>query len=100
MLAVEDVAKREADDVSQQQPNNGAVPYSREIFDALGARFEEPHGNQRWDAPLFTVLPEDELNVEAVFGALFESKPPPANKSTQSVSFSFRCGCGIERYII
>lgn len=66
--------------------DNGRVAYSAETFEALCQQFEEPHGNSRWDAPLFTVMPDDELDVDGINGALFESKAPPPNKSTQSVS--------------
>lgn len=69
------------------QPDDGSK-YTKEVFDSLCVRFEEPHGNNRWDSPLFTVLPEDQLDVEAIYGALFENKPPPPNKSTQCVSKS------------
>lgn len=58
--------------------------YSREIFDALWLRFEEPVSTNRWDAPLFTVTPEDVLNVEEIFSILYENKPPKANQSTQN----------------
>jgi protein KTI12 len=68
--------------------NNSNVPYTREIFDALCLRFEEPQSNNRWDAPLFTVFPNDELNEGQIFSALFENKPPPPNQSTQNVSRS------------
>lgn len=80
-------AERTAEDVVDAvRLDNGNVAYSDDTFDALCQRFEEPHGNNRWDAPLFTVLPDDRLDVEGINGALFESKPPPPNKSTQSVS--------------
>lgn len=60
-------------------------PYSREIFDALILRYEEPHGNDRWDSPLFTVRPDIHLKLEDIYSALYESKPPPPNQSTQNV---------------
>lgn len=63
-----------------------SAKYTKDVFDSLCIRFEEPHGNNRWDSPLFTVFPDDKLDVEAIYGALFENKPPPPNKSTQSVS--------------
>lgn len=66
--------------------NNSNVAYTREIFDALCLRYEEPHGNSRWDSPLFTVFPGDELDVSGIYSALYESKPPPPNQSTQNVS--------------
>ncbi|KAG4072169.1 hypothetical protein HA402_015668 [Bradysia odoriphaga] len=68
--------------------DNGDVMYTQEIFDALCMRFEEPHGNSRWDSPLFTVLPEDELDVDGIYKALFESALPPPNTSTQNAPLS------------
>lgn len=63
--------------------------YNEDIFNSLCLRFEEPHGNNRWDSPLFTVFPEDTLDVDSIYDALYENKPPPPNKSTQSVSLYF-----------
>lgn len=68
--------------------DNSNVPYTREIFDALCMRFEEPHGNCRWDSPLFVVFPDDTLELEAIHGALYESKPLPPNQSTQNPPLS------------
>lgn len=73
------------EDVSKLDNSN--IPYSREIFEGLCMRFEEPHGNCRWDSPLFVAFPDDTLEFEAIFSALFESKPLPPNLSTQNVSF-------------
>lgn len=75
-----------ANDVEASTPNNSLVPYSREIFDALTLRYEEPISNNRWDSPLFTAIADMELNKDDIFAALFEKKPPPPNQSTQSVS--------------
>lgn len=58
--------------------------YSKEIFDALWLRFEEPISTNRWDSPLFAVTPEDNLNLEEIYEALYEKKPPQANQSTQN----------------
>ncbi|KAM8720978.1 hypothetical protein ACLKA7_006937 [Drosophila subpalustris] len=68
----------------EQQPNNSNVPYTREIFDALCMRYEEPHSNNRWDSPLVVVLPEDTLDLESIYKALYETKPLPPNQSTQN----------------
>lgn len=54
-------------------------------FDALVQRFEAPDSRNRWDSPLFTVLKDDILPLEAVSDALFKRKAPPPNQSTQSV---------------
>nr|XP_013101308.1 unnamed protein product [Stomoxys calcitrans] len=68
--------------------DNSNVPYSKEIFNGLCMRFEEPHGNCRWDSPLFVSFPDDELEFESIFSALFESKPLPPNQSTQNPPLS------------
>lgn len=65
--------------------NNSSVPYTREMFDALILRYEEPIANNRWDKPLFTILPESTINFDDVNAALYESKPPPPNLATQNV---------------
>lgn len=71
-----------ADEVSL---DNGDVPYDEQTMEALKMRFEEPHGNNRWDAPLFTIFPETSLHFEAIYSSLFEKGPPPPNLSTQNV---------------
>lgn len=68
--------------------NNSDIPYTREIFDALCMRYEEPHGNCRWDSPLFVVFPEDKLNFDEIFDAIYSSKPLPPNQSTQNAPLS------------
>lgn len=81
--------QRTAEDVVESSEcDNSAVPYTREIFDALQLRYEEPIANNRWDAPLFTLLPERQLPTDEIFSALYEKKPPPPNLATQNVSFS------------
>ena len=49
-------------------------------------RYEAPDNKNRWDSPLFPVFPEDELNLEDIFNALFQVKTPKPNLSTQCVS--------------
>jgi len=71
---------------TDQKVDNSNVPYTRETFDALCMRYEEPQSNNRWDSPLLVVLPEDTLDVEAVYKALYETQPLPPNQSTQNVS--------------
>lgn len=73
-------------DVDTSSLDNSSVPYTREIFDALTLRYEEPIPNNRWDSPLFTLIGDMELNKDDIFAALFEKKPPPPNQSTQNVS--------------
>ncbi|XP_077285616.1 protein KTI12 homolog [Arctopsyche grandis] len=62
--------------------------YTRETFDALVLRFEEPNSQTRWDSPLFTLQPKDEFNYDDLFKVLYEKKPPPPNMSTQNQPLS------------
>lgn len=71
--------------VDNSEYDNSSVPYTREIFDALILRYEEPIANNRWDSPLFTLLPESTINFDDVYAALYEKKPPPPNLATQNV---------------
>lgn len=58
--------------------------YTREIYEALWLRFEEPISTNRWDAPLFAATNDDQLNLEGIYEALYEKKAPKANQSTQN----------------
>jgi protein KTI12 len=62
--------------------------YTKEVFDALWMRYEEPNSSNRWDSPLFTVTPDESLNVDEIYSFLYEKKPPPANQSTQNAPLS------------
>ncbi|KAL0859122.1 hypothetical protein ABMA27_010958 [Loxostege sticticalis] len=67
------------------EKENCPVPYTEEVFDALTRlRFEEPISTNRWDSPLFTVQPTDQLDLDSIYKVLFEKKPPPPNMSTQN----------------
>ncbi|EDW43898.1 protein KTI12 homolog [Drosophila sechellia] len=70
------------DNETVQPVDNSDVPYTRETFDALCQRYEEPQSNNRWDSPLVVVLPKDTLDMEAIYNALYESQPLPPNQST------------------
>lgn len=74
------------DMIDATESSNSIVPYTREIFDALCLRYEEPIANNRWDSPLFTILPESQIPFEDICSALYERKPPPPNLATQNVS--------------
>ena len=63
--------------------------YSKEVFDALVMRYEPPDSRNRWDSPLFTIQPEDELPFDDICNVLFNRKAPPPNMSTQSVIVPF-----------
>lgn len=56
--------------------------YTREIFDSLMMRFEEPDSRNRWDSPLFTVTIETELDLVGIYESLFERSAKPPNQST------------------
>ncbi|XP_017112662.1 protein KTI12 homolog [Drosophila elegans] len=71
--------------VKEDKPvENSNVPYTRDTFDALCMRYEEPQSNNRWDSPLVVALPEDTLDVEAIYKSLYETQPLPPNQSTQN----------------
>ena len=42
----------------------------------------------RWDSPMFTVLPGDLPLYEDIYSALFLTRPPPPNQSTQTQPLS------------
>ncbi|XP_055379866.1 protein KTI12 homolog isoform X2 [Condylostylus longicornis] len=68
--------------------DNSDVPYDEEVFNGLCLRYEEPHGNCRWDSPLFVSFPNDILDFQGIYDALFESKPLVPNQSTQNPPLS------------
>ncbi|KAL7751783.1 kti12, chromatin associated [Sorochytrium milnesiophthora] len=61
----------------------GGPTYNPKTLDNLISRYEEPDGRNRWDAPLFNVLYDDEsLPFSAIVEAVILRKPPPPNLST------------------
>uniref|UniRef100_A0A8C4Q3E2 Protein KTI12 homolog n=1 Tax=Eptatretus burgeri TaxID=7764 RepID=A0A8C4Q3E2_EPTBU len=56
--------------------------YDEDRLNDLAMRFESPDGNNRWDSPLFTVQPEDELPCQTICDVLFLRRAPPPNQST------------------
>lgn len=73
-------------DVDVEKLDNSHVAYTKEIFDLVCQRFEEPQSNNRWDSPLFVCFPGEKLDLEGIDAAIFSKKPPKPNQSTQSVS--------------
>nr|CAG4649526.1 EOG090X0A11 [Scapholeberis mucronata]SVE93758.1 EOG090X0A11 [Scapholeberis mucronata] len=69
----------------QNLSRNDTSQYTEEIFNALVMRYEAPDGRNRWDSPLFTIQPEDELPYEKISEVLFDRKAPSPNQSTQSL---------------
>lgn len=62
--------------------------YDRTTFDALVMRYEDPERKNRWDAPLFMIFPDQELDKQGIFNALFNKGPPKPNMSTQNPPLS------------
>ncbi|GAU92495.1 hypothetical protein RvY_04571 [Ramazzottius varieornatus] len=58
--------------------------YSEATIDALDMRFEPPDSQNRWENPLFTLLPNDPLPVTEILEALLQKRASPPNQSTQS----------------
>ncbi|ORX43595.1 chromatin associated protein KTI12 [Piromyces finnis] len=60
--------------------------YDPEMFENLITRFEEPDSRNRWDSPLFTLLPNDNIEdfAQNIVDALILRKAPPPNLSTIS----------------
>ncbi|XP_032236440.1 protein KTI12 homolog [Nematostella vectensis] len=56
--------------------------YPEDILRALVMRYECPDSRNRWDSPLFTVHPDDELPLEAIYETLINRVPPPPNQAT------------------
>ena len=53
---------------------SGTAGYESDVFENLVFRYEEPNGMNRWDAPLFTVLPDDKSPpFESIWEALVGS---------------------------
>ncbi|XP_042241055.1 protein KTI12 homolog [Homarus americanus] len=71
---------------NQMRPENER--YTREVFDGLVMRYETPNSSNRWDSPMFTVLPEDAPPCDPMHDALYLCKPPPPNQSTQTQPLS------------
>ncbi len=51
-------------------------------------RFEPPDSRNRWDSPLFTVFPENNLPLDEIHAALYARKAPPPNQSTMNTPLS------------
>jgi len=62
--------------------------YGEDVLRALVDRYEPPDSRNRWDSPLFVVLPDDQLPFDDIHGALFKNKAPKPNQSTQSQPLS------------
>jgi len=61
-------------------------------FENLITRFEEPDSRNRWDSPLFTLLPDDNIEdfAQNIVDALILRKAPPPNLSTISVNIIYQ----------
>ncbi|XP_055528173.1 protein KTI12 homolog [Wyeomyia smithii] len=63
---------------------NKEETYDKDVFDALCMRFEEPQHNNRWDSPLFTLFPEEKIDEENIYNALYNQHALVPNLSTQN----------------
>lgn len=66
---------------------NGSV-YGDELVEELFMRFECPDKRNRWDKPLFTLEPTEELPGEEIYSALYEQKQMKPTMATQSQPLS------------
>ena len=62
--------------------------YLEQTCQELICRFESPNSQNRWDSPLFSLTPEDEIPFQEINASLFARKAPPPNQSTMSLSLS------------
>ena len=53
----------------QEKPS---LTFSEDLLRDLFSRMEMPNSSNRWDSPLYTVWPHEELPVEAIHGSLFK----------------------------
>lgn len=56
--------------------------WDEELLKALIFRYEEPNSLNRWDSPLFILLPQDELPIDEIWDCLVHRKPPKPNAAT------------------
>lgn len=62
--------------------------YSKEVFDGLIQRYEDPDSRNRWDSPMFTIVDNTKIAFEDIECALYNRKPAPPNQSTQTPPLS------------
>jgi protein KTI12 len=55
-----------------QKQENPQYKFSEDLLKDLFSRMEMPNSSKRWDSPLYTVWPHEELPVEAIHGSLFK----------------------------
>lgn len=58
-------------------------PWPQDLLEALEFRFEEPNGMNRWDSPLFIIVPQDKLPAEEIFDSAINKTPKKPNAATQ-----------------
>ena len=63
-------------------------PYGDDLVTEMFARFECPDSRNRWDKPLFTLEPTEDLPEEDIYAALFEQKQMKPTQATQSQPLS------------
>lgn len=80
------ITKDQARNFNENRSNS--EKYDDDTFEGLCLRYEEPQHNNRWDNPLFTVFPEEELEEEHIHNALYATKALVPNLSTQNPPLS------------
>lgn len=65
------------------QWNKKSNKWPEEVIRQLSMRYEEPNGDTRWDAPLFTVVAgSDEVPLNEIWDCLVHKKVAPPNAAT------------------
>lgn len=72
------------DETGENGMNEEEQPYESECWENLVYRYEEPNAMARWDAPLFTVLWEDEMPpCDTIWDALVGSDAEGGKKTVR-----------------
>lgn len=72
----------DADIYSVKENNQKTNTFSPELLQDLWNRMERPNEKNRWDKPLFGILPEDEIPFEQIHEALFKNPNKMKNNPT------------------
>jgi len=76
-----DLNPPDAQQINQSRDKETA--YNEDVFLALVQRYEAPISSNRWDAPLFLVFKQGDVDCGSIYDSLFHCAPPPPNQSTQ-----------------
>ena len=64
----------DADIFTVKEHNQKSKVFNEDLLQDLFNRMERPNEKNRWDKPLFGILPEDMVPNEDIYEALFENK--------------------------